>query len=180
VSAKGRHGGIAEFFTSEWRSLVGTVRSWLSESSEWDAEDVVQDVAVSLFESADITAPIRNLSAYVYRALRNRVIDLYRSRRPEVTHDPDSLLEALGDERTEVSASLENGEVRERLFEAIDRLPAEQRAVFLATELEGFKFRELASLWKVPIGTLLARKHRAVEALREALGPLHEELGGSV
>jgi RNA polymerase sigma factor (sigma-70 family) len=179
VSAKLQHGGLAEFFIAEWRSLVRTVRSWLSEASEWDAEDVVQDVAVSMFESADITAPIRNLSAYVYRALRNRVVDLYRARLPESARDPDSLLEALGDERTEVGASLENGEVRERLFEAIDRLPAEQRAVFLATELEGFKFRELSRLWRVPVGTLLSRKHRAVQTLRTTLTPLKEELGGN-
>jgi RNA polymerase sigma factor (sigma-70 family) len=179
VSAKLQHGGLAEFFKAEWRSLVRTVRSWLSDASEWDAEDVVQDVAVSLFESADLTAPIRNLSAYVYRALRNRVVDLYRSRRSEPAHDPDSLLEALHDERAEASGSLENREVRERLFDAIDRLPAEQRAVFLATELEGFKYRELSKLWHVPVGTLLSRKHRAVETLRTTLTPLREELGGN-
>jgi RNA polymerase sigma factor (sigma-70 family) len=177
MSAK-QTGGLAEFFTGEWQSLVRAVRSWLSDASEWDAEDVVQDVAASLFESADLTAPIRDLSAYVYRALRNRVVDLYRSRRREPARDPASLAEALADERDESGLSLENGEVRERLFEAIDRLPEEQRAVFLATELEGFKYRELARQWRVPIGTLLSRKHRAVEALRAALAPLREELGG--
>ena len=177
MSAK-QSGGLAEFFTSEWRSLVRAVRSWLSDASEWDAEDVVQDVAASLFESADLTAPIRDLSAYVHRALYNRVVDLYRSRRREQAHDPASLAEALLDERADSGLELQNREVRERLFEAIDLLPAEQRAVFLATELEGFKYRELARQWHVPIGTLLSRKHRAVEALRLALTALREELGG--
>ncbi len=177
MSAK-QTGGLAEFFTGEWRSLVRAVRSWLSEPSEWDAEDVVQEVAASIFESADLTAPIRDLSAYVYRALRNRVVDLYRSRRREPARDPAILAETLLDERSDSSGSLERREVQERLFEAIDRLPAEQRAVFLATELEGFKYRKLARQWRVPIGTLLSRKHRAVEALRVALAPLREELGG--
>ncbi len=177
MSAK-QTGGLAEFFTGEWRSLVRTVRSWLSDAAEWDAEDVVQDVAASLFESADLTAPIRDLSAYVYRALRNRVVDLYRSRRREPVRDPASLEEALADEREDSGLELQNREVRERLFEAIERLPEEQRAVFLATELEGFKYRELARQWSVPLGTLLSRKHRAVEALRAALAPLREEFGG--
>jgi RNA polymerase sigma factor (sigma-70 family) len=180
VSAEAGAGGLAEFFTGEWRSLVRAVRSWLSDASEWDAEDVVQDVAASLFESADLTAPIRDLSAYVYRALRNRVVDLYRSRRREATSDPASLAETLLDERADSGLDLQNREVRERLFEAIDRLPEEQRAVFLATELEGFKYRELARQWHVPIGTLLSRKHRAVEALRVALAELKEELGGKI
>jgi RNA polymerase sigma factor (sigma-70 family) len=180
VSAEAGAGGLAEFFTGEWRSLVRAVRSWLSDASEWDAEDVVQDVAASLFESADLTAPIRDLSAYVYRALRNRVVDLYRARRREPAGDPAILAETLLDEHSDSSASLERREVRERLFEAIDRLPEEQRAVFLATELEGFKYRELARQWHVPIGTLLSRKHRAVEALRVALAELKEELGGKI
>jgi RNA polymerase sigma factor (sigma-70 family) len=178
VSAERRAGGLTEFFTREWRSLVRTVRRWLSDASEWDAEDVVQDVAESLFESADLAAPILDLSAYVYRALRNRVVDLYRARRLEV--DPDGLPAALSDQRAEASRALESRELRERLFDAIDRLPAEQRAVFLATELEGCKFRELARLWQVPLGTLLARKSRAVRALRSALTPLREELGGNL
>lgn len=178
MSAELKASGLAEFFAGEWRSLVRAVRSWLSDASECDAEDVVQDVAASLFESADLTAPIRDLSAYVYRALRNRVVDLYRSRRLEAAHDPAILAETLLDERGAAGPSLERREVRERLFEAIDRLPAEQRAVFLATELEGFKYRELARQWHVPVGTLLARKHRAVEALRAALAALREELGG--
>jgi RNA polymerase sigma factor (sigma-70 family) len=179
VSAIAQPGGLTEFFTREWRALVRNVRGWLSDASEWDAEDVVQDVAESLFEIADLTAPIRDLSAYVYRALRNRVVDLYRSRRRETAIDPESLLAALGDERGEAGNALERREVRERIFDAIEALPAEQRSVFLATELEGMKFRELALSWHVPIGTLLARKHRAVEALRAALTPLREELGGN-
>ena len=178
MSAERRRSLLSGFLAAEWRQLVAAVRSWLADTAERDAEDVVQEVALSLFEAADLTAPIRDLSAYVYRALRNRVVDLYRSRRREPARDPASLAEALADEREDSGLELQTREVRERLFEAVDRLPEEQRAVFLATELEGFKYRELARQWRVPIGTLLSRKHRAVEALRAALAPLREELGG--
>jgi len=177
VSAERRRSLLSGFLAAEWRQLVAAVRSWLADTAERDAEDVVQDVALSLFESADLTAPIRNLSAYVYRALHNRVVDLYRARRLAAARAP--LPEQVVDERGEVPGVVAGLDLRKDLFEAIDRLPAAQRAVFLATELEGSGFRELAERWGVPIGTLLARKHRAVKALRAALAHLREEVGGT-
>jgi RNA polymerase sigma factor (sigma-70 family) len=177
VSAERRRSLLSRFLEEEWRALVAAVRSWLADTAERDAEDVVQDVALSLFEAADPSAPIRDLSAYVYRALRNRVVDLYRSRRLPARQDP--LPGELVDERAEVPGVVEGQDLRQRLFAAIDRLPEPQRAVFLATELEGSSFRELAERWDVPIGTLLARKHRAVKALRAALTHLREEVGGT-
>jgi RNA polymerase sigma factor (sigma-70 family) len=171
VSAEQHRQRLSRFLAAEWRQLVRTVRSWLADTAERDAEDVVQDVALALFESTDLAEPIRDLSAYVYRALRNRVVDLYRSRRPAAAGG--SPPEELADERSEAAGVAAGLELRESLFEAIDRLPAAQRAVFLATELEGSSFRELAERWGVPIGTLLARKHRAVQALRSALAHLN-------
>ena len=112
--------------------LVRAARSWLADTAELDAEDVVQDVALSLFESTDLAEPIRDLSAYAYRALRNRVVDLYRRRRQA----SQPLPEELADERGAADAAA-GRELRESVFAAIDRLPAPQREVFLATELEG-------------------------------------------
>jgi RNA polymerase sigma factor (sigma-70 family) len=140
------------------------VRAWIADSAEWDAEDVVQDVIENLFEKADVTAPIADLSAYLYRSLRNRVIDLYR--KPKRAAE---LPVELSDLRYEASEELDREETRETLFAAIDELPLAQREVFVATELEGRSFKELAADWNTPIGTLLARKHRAVRALRETL-----------
>ena len=179
MSAEQQRSRLSRFLTSEWHHLVRTVRSWLEDTAERDAEDVVQDVAVSMLESAALAGlaePIRDLSAYVYRALRNRVVDLYRARRPPAA--PSELLAELVDERTEAGGVLAGAELRRSLFDAIDRLPDGQRAVFLATELEGAGFRELAEEWGVPIGTLLARKHRAVRTLRAVLAHLKSERGG--
>jgi RNA polymerase sigma factor (sigma-70 family) len=175
VSAEQQHSRLSRFLAEEWRHLVGLVRSWLADTAERDAEDVVQDVAVRLLESTGLGEPIRDLSAYVYRALRNRVVDLYRRRRPATAAQP--LPEELPDARAGAPGAGE--ELRQGLFAAIDRLPEAQRAVFLATELEGSSFRELSEKWGVPIGTLLARKHRAVKALRASLAHLQPEyLGG--
>ena len=176
MSAEQHHSRLSRFLAEEWRHLVHSVRSWLADTAERDAEDVVQDVAVRLLESTGLGEPIRDLSAYVYRALRNRVVDLYRRRRqvsagqllPEELPDARALAPGAGEE-----------ELRQDLFAAIDRLPEAQRAVFLATELEGSSYRELSAKWGVPIGTLLARKHRAVKALRASLAHLQPEyLGG--
>ncbi len=174
MTAEQHRSRLSRFLSDEWRHLVLSVRSWLADTAERDAEDVVQDVALRLLESTGLGEPIRDLSAYVYRALRNRVVDLYRRRRPAGGQQP--LPEELPDPR---ASAPEAPQLREDLFAAIDRLPEAQRAVFLATELEGSTYRELAEKWGVPIGTLLARKHRAVKALRAALAHLQPEyLGG--
>jgi RNA polymerase sigma factor (sigma-70 family) len=164
VSAETQKKRIAGFIATEWTRLVGFVRAWIADSAERDAEDVVQDVIENMFERADVTAPIADLSAYLYRSLRNRVIDLYR--RPRRAAE---LPEELSDLRYEASEELDREETREELFAAIDELPQAQREVLVATELEGRSFKELAAEWNTPIGTLLARKHRAVRALRETL-----------
>jgi RNA polymerase sigma factor (sigma-70 family) len=164
VSAETQKKRIAGFIATEWTRLVGFVRAWIADSAERDAEDVVQDVIETLFEKADVTAPIADLSAYLYRSLRNRVIDLYR--RPRRAAE---LPEELSDLRYEASDELDREETREELFAAIDELPPAQREVLVATELEGRSFKELAAEWDTPIGTLLARKHRAIRALRETL-----------
>jgi RNA polymerase sigma factor (sigma-70 family) len=164
VSAETQKKRIAGFISTEWTRLVGYVRAWIADSADRDAEDVVQDVIENLFEKADMTAPIADLSAYLYRSLRNRVIDLYR--RPKRTA---AMPEELSDLRYEASEDFDRETAREELFEAIEELPPAQREVLVATELEGRSFKELAEEWKTPIGTLLARKHRAVRSLRETL-----------
>jgi RNA polymerase sigma factor (sigma-70 family) len=168
VSAEAQKRRIGEFLAVEWTRLVRYVRARIADSAEADAEDIVQDVMAGIFERADVTAPIVDLAGYVYRSLANRVIDALRARRP---HGPAAALptDGLPDARFEASAQAEQAEQRERLFAAIDALPPAQRAVFLATEMEGERYRELAERWEVPVGTLLARKHRAVRSLRKAL-----------
>jgi len=71
-----------------------------------------------------------------------------------------------------MQAELDASEIRERLTMALDNLEPNQRAVWIATELDDYSFRELSEEWGVPLGTLLARKHRAVAALQKALQDL--------
>jgi RNA polymerase sigma factor (sigma-70 family) len=68
-----------------------------------------------------------------------------------------------------MESEIEASEIRGRLVEALDALEPNQRAIWVATELDGYSFRELSKEWGVPVGTLLARKHRANAALQKEL-----------
>jgi RNA polymerase sigma factor (sigma-70 family) len=119
---------------------------------------------LGLFDKADITAPIENLSAYIYRALRNRVTDMFRRKR-----DVASLAELVHGSAKDAADALEQKELKEAVVKAIDKLTDDQRAVVIATEFEERSFRELSEEWKIPIGTLLARKSRAIQKIKREL-----------
>jgi len=187
VSAEREHRQrVADFIAREWNRLVGAVRSWIDDEADRDAEDIVQDVLAGLFERGDPTEPIRDLSAFVWRSLRNRVTDRFRARRATVSLDADAgtgdgaLMDAIADERSDTGTLAERRAIGACIDAAIASLGDDERDVFLATEMEGRKFRELAAMWDTPIGTLLARKHRAVRRLRAALADIDpDERGGA-
>ena len=168
---------ITEFLRSERRSLVRYVRRLIDDTAERDGEDIVQDVILNIFNMADVTIPIENLSAYIYRSLRNRVIDYLRKRRVDMVSLEDevfddsnlSISDLLHDTRYDTSRAIENKELLQWMFEAIESLNEDQKAVLMETELEGRSFRELSAEWGIPIGTLLARKSRALNRIKEAL-----------
>lgn len=156
---------IAEFFRAEYQRLVRYVRWLIDDTAERDAEDVVQDVMLSLFDRADFTVPIESLTAYIYQSLRNRVVDLLRKRKRRSI----SLSDVIRDARYDTVREVERKEIRNRVYQALDSLSEEQKAVIIATEFDDRPFRELSEEWGIPIGTLLARKSRALQKIREKL-----------
>lgn len=176
---------LSEFAAREWHRLVGAVRSWIDDEGDRDAEDIVQEVLAGLVEPAAEAGAVRDLSAYAWRSVRNRVIDRRRARRPAASLDaPDggegTLGDAVADRRSDTGTLVARRALGARIDEAIGRLGEDERNVFLATELEGRKFRDLAAAWDTPIGTLLARKHRAVRKLRAALADIdRDDEGGT-
>jgi len=155
---------LAEFLRRERDALVGYVRRRIDDAADQDAEDIVQDVIVNLFNRADPSVPVQNLAAYIYRALRNGIIDRLRKRRETV-----ALSEGALASREDPLQEAEKGEMLDLVFEAIDELSAGEKAVILATEFEGRPFKELAEEWDIPLGTLLARKSRALDKIRKRL-----------
>lgn len=158
------------FIQRERQRLINYVKSLLIETSELDAEDIVHDVLVKLIERPNSTASLDNVAAYVYRSLRNRVIDRARTRRPTVSIDEDndvgSLGEALADVAPNAPELLQTHQGRQKLFEALATLSDIERNVVIAHEFEGTTFREMAEMWDVPQNTLLSHKSRALKKLR--------------
>jgi len=161
---------LADVVARERPRLLGFIRRRVPDPE--DAEDVLQDVLSALVEANRLLMPIDHITGWLYRVTRNRITDLFRARRPE-TLDVSDLLPSP-------DAGPEAEYVRVLLLEALERaigeLPPEQRDVFVANELEGRSFKELAAETGVGINTLLSRKRYAVLRLRERLRRTYEDL----
>jgi len=150
-----------------------------------DAEDVLQDVFTRLVEANRLLMPIDHLTGWLFQVARNRIADLLRERRPERLGDPASAGEEgehlrIEDLLPSPDAGPEALYVRNGMLEelalAVGKLPKEQREVFVAHEVEGRSFKEIAAETGVGVNTLLSRKRRAVQHLRERLRSLYDEL----
>jgi len=162
---------IAKLYQEGLTAWKAYVISRARELTEMDAEDIVQGTMAAVLACLNVGEPIHNLTGYIYRALRNAVTDWLRKGKAPLSLNRDDT--HLMDLLTEPSGGPETRAIREeearRLYEAIDRLSPEKREVLVATGLMGYSYQTLADAWDVPIGTLLARKHRAVRELRTIL-----------
>ena len=143
-----------------------------------DAEDILQDVFYELVEANRLLMPIDHVTGWLFRVARNRIIDLFRKKRPEqlaevvVTADDDEVLrleDILPSPADGPDALYARTVLLDELEMAIDELPEDQRAVFVKHELEGCSFKEIAAETGVSMNTLLSRKRYAVLRLRERL-----------
>ena len=154
-------------------------------SDERDAEDILQEVFYELVEAYRLMKPIEQVSSWLYRVARNRITDLFRKKRPEsLAHDPMAvaaegesplLVDLLPSPDAGPEAAYARTVLVEELDAALDELPEEQRQVFVAHEIEGQSFKELAQTTAVSVNTLILRKHRAVVHLRERLEAIYDE-----
>jgi RNA polymerase sigma factor (sigma-70 family) len=161
---------ISEVVVRERSRLLNFIRRRVPDPD--DAEDVLQDVFYRLVEANRLLMPIDHVTGWLFRVARNRIIDLFRKQRPQDDElMPDMLpsTEAGPDELFEQNARLDELET------ALDELPEEQRAVFVAHVLEGRSFKEMAEETGVNLNTLLSRKRYAVQHLRERLRTVYEE-----
>ncbi len=149
-----------------------------------DAEDILQDVFYELVEANRLLMPIEHVTGWLFRVARNRITDLFRKKRPEsfsdvaVAGDDGELLlleDLLPSPDAGPDALFARGVLLEELEFALDELPEEQREVFVAHEIEGRSFKEMAAASGVSINTLLARKRYAVLHLREQLRSVYDE-----
>jgi RNA polymerase sigma factor (sigma-70 family) len=154
--------------------------------NESDAEEILQDVFAELVEAYRLMTPIEHVGAWLMRVARNRVIDRLRRKKPDASLN-ESVGNSEGDttELQDLLPSADDGPEAEfarrvlidELEDAVEELPPLQREVFIAHEIEGRSFSELAAELGVGVNTLLSRKHAAVTHLRKRLRSIYEELG---
>ncbi len=160
---------LEDFYHQERDKLVNFIRKRLRDTTERSAEDIVQDVMLNMYERWDVSRPIGNLVGYVYRTIRNRIIDIYRKPKRQVDIEDEGLENVLTELHVDTYSEVERKQLREAIFDAVATLSEEQQDIWLATEVDNMSFKEAAALWDVPIGTLLARKKRANDRLKELL-----------
>jgi RNA polymerase sigma factor (sigma-70 family) len=148
-----------------------------------DAEDILQDVFYKLVEANRLLMPIDHVTGWLFRVARNRIADLFRRKQPESLsevatnheHDVLDVTDLLPSSDAGPEALYARTVLLDELEIAIDELPEEQRDVFVAHELEGRSFKELAAETGVSLNTLLSRKRYAVRRLRERLQAVYDE-----
>ena len=181
---------IADAVGRERRRLWAFIRRRVLDEGE--AEDILQDVLSELVIAYRQLQPLEEVGAWLFRVARNRITDLFRRKRP-ISSEAFDLERAAASDASDLDGvssvlaelllpAAESPEARlardlllERLATAVERLPPEQRDVFIAHEIEGVSFNELAARTGVPLNTLLARKHYAVKRLREELQDVRDE-----
>lgn len=166
------------FFNDEYSSLKSYVSSNLKASVNRDAEDIIQDVALKLFTSADRYSPINNVAGFVYRAIRNKIIDVLRSNKKEVeykTHN-EAKLNEFAALIYETSSELYPEQMKQELKKAIINLKPNYKDIIIAIDFEGYTYKEVEEETGVPIGTLMSRRHRAISLLYKNLKPKQETI----
>src|SRR5436190_15212034 len=149
-----------------------------------DAEDILQEVFYELVEANRLLMPIGHVTGWLFRVARNRITDLFRKKKPVASsdvavEDEDGELLRIEDLLPSPDAGPEALYFRNVLLDelefALGELPAEQREVFVAHELDGHSFKEMAAETGVSVNTLLSRKRYAMLHLRERLQSVYDE-----
>jgi len=173
---------ISEAIDRDKTRLRNFIRRRVADPS--DAEDILQEVFYELVETYRLMKPIEQVGAWLFRVARNRITDLFRKRKPEAsTNDPVAeeegefltLEDLLPSRDAGPEAAYARTVLLAELEDALEELPDEQREVFLAHEIEGRSFKDLAAETGLSVNTLLSRKHYAVIHLRVRLRAVYDE-----
>ena len=172
---------IAEAIEPQQNRLRNFIRKHVAD--EGDAEDVLQDVLYEFVETYRLMKPVEQAGAWLFRVARNRITDLFRKRKPvslwneRMSEDGEafSLEDLLPSRDSGPEAAYARNVLLEEIEAALSELPAEQRDVFIAHEIQGRSFKELAADTGLSVNTLLSRKHYAVLHLRQRLQAIYDE-----
>ncbi|MFK7811025.1 MAG: RNA polymerase sigma factor [Maribacter sp.] len=167
---------LRTFFNDEYHSLKTYTQSRIDDASDRDAEDIVQDVALKLFSRPDTASPIHNITGFVYNSIRNRIIDIMRTKKDKIHIEKD--MESKLTQFTELLyGKSDNGyseNMKTALKKAILNLKPVYRNIIKAIDFEGYTYRELSLKTGIPKGTLMSQRHRAIALLFKELETIKE------
>ncbi|MBN1675231.1 MAG: RNA polymerase sigma factor [Kiritimatiellae bacterium] len=160
----GSEHSVAELFEGQYSRMLGIARGLLG--SEQDAEDAVQEAMLSLLRAPHLLAGVERIGSWLYTVVRRRCVDLIRreARRREAEADLDDLF--AGATPSELMAQ---DEFCAAVARSVERLAKDERRAFVENALNGKPFREISAESGIPMGTLMARKKRAVDRIRMEL-----------
>ncbi len=175
---------IGSVYKDERKKLLGYIKKRIPESME--AEDILQDIFYQLTLGFRDLQRIENLTAWIYKVADNRIIDLFRKKKPVIinyndpTKDDEDGPLLLEDILPDLGSTPEEDELKEMIWETIEEtlsdMPEEQRSVFVSHEFEEMSFKEISEKTGIGVNTLISRKRYAVLALREQLNELYKLL----
>ena len=178
-----RSEAISEVIPRERDRLYGFIRRRVP--NRRDAEDILQDVFFEFARACSLPEPIGQVGSWLIRVARNRIIDRVRKKREEPLPDASAsgegmqdgyyLDEVLPSIDSEPEAAYARAVVLEAISNALNELPADERDVFIAHELDGESFKEISARSGINVNTLLGWKRRAVLQLRSRLQPVYDE-----
>jgi len=168
---------LNDFFRDEYHHLKGYVRSKIDDTADSEAEDIIQEVALRLFSRPEDALPINNIAGFVYHSIKNRIIDVMRTKK-EKDYD-ESKLENEWTAYSERHFNTTELEFPEQLINQlrpiIMSLKPDYRDIIIAVDYEGYTYREIAEQTGISQGTLMSRRHRALSQLYKKLNRLKIE-----
>src|SRR3984885_8162586 len=171
---------LSEAMERDQSRLRNFIRKYVADTSE--TEDILQDVFYELLEAYRLMKPIEHVTAWLFRVARNRMVDLFRSRKStslndlvSAEEDGATLEELLPSADAGPEAAYARNLLLDALDEALEELPEAQREVFVAHELMGQSFKDISAETGLSVNTLLSRKHYAVLHLRQSLQTIYED-----
>ncbi len=169
---------------NESNRLLNFIKSRVSDKN--DAEDILQDVFIQLWQGYQTIESIEKVTAWMFRVARNKIVDLYRKKKPESfskienarngEESPMLLSELLVDSNGTPDDIYTRELIWESIEEVLAEMPKPQRDVFVWHELEGLSFKDMERETGDSLNTLLSRKRYAVQYLRKRLANLYKEI----
>ena len=150
---------FSEYFHAYYRPLCLHALHFMGDADE--AEDVVQETFVNLWDKREQLETIKSVKAYLYTAVRNNCLTRIRDAKPTTSLDKLS-----GEELPTENEQMERAEMEARIWKMIDELPERRREIFLMAKRDGMRYKDIARQTGLTVKTVENHVLRAMQSLR--------------